>query len=411
MNDLRRKAARLLGAALVTATGAGLASLASGGSTAHADPSFATSFAGVGADTGQDLFDAYSGADPAPAPTSGGSTSATKFYTPLSSSASTGDLTISSWDALPVGGVASQGYCVTTKLGGPSFDRPNGSTAGINALIDANNSTGWEATQASDPSCTNAPVSVVGQIDFARSARGPKTTGGNLTFIPYARDAIAYAYYDDGDGNTDLPDLTTAQLEAIYTSASGSASIGGDTVDACLPTETSAVATNFEKAIGASATQAEAASTASGCGLSIQQNNGDQFYTFASTLPAGTDAVIPFSVGSWISQNNGVALDLSATARTAGVTLGAANSVSPYEGTGTSLTPNPTYYSNALFGVSLYVVVPTTSISGIDANLALESLFVGSSSAICSTAGQDEAVTYGLEDASNCGITSDTGDS
>jgi len=39
---------------------------------------------------------------------------------------------------------------------------------------DAINGTGWENTAGS---CTHTPVSVTGQIDFARAARGPKTSG------------------------------------------------------------------------------------------------------------------------------------------------------------------------------------------------------------------------------------------
>ena len=55
----------------------------------------------------------------------------------------------------------------------------------------------WENTSAS---CTNATVNVTGQINFARAARGPKTTGTTLTFVPFGRDAVAYLYYDHGDG-------------------------------------------------------------------------------------------------------------------------------------------------------------------------------------------------------------------
>ena len=42
---------------------------------------------------------------------------------------------------------------------------------------------------------------MAGQINFARAARGKKTAGTILTFIPFARDAVAYMYYDNGTGD------------------------------------------------------------------------------------------------------------------------------------------------------------------------------------------------------------------
>ena len=179
------------------------------------------------------------------------------------------------------------------------------------------NGTGWENPTVSQ-SCTGASVSVTGQIDFARAARGPKTTGSLLTFIPYGRDAVAVLVFDHNDGA--LASLTTAQLKSIYSSSTGRTSIGGDTVEGCLTISGSAPRSNLETAIGVSDTTAEAEAQQDSCDQ-IQQNSGNAFYSAVSSLPTGTDAIVPISSGDWIAQNNGVAVDESKTARTNGLTL------------------------------------------------------------------------------------------
>ncbi len=165
-----------LAAALAIASGtAGMAVLIAVGTSAQADPSFVSAYAGVGADVTQDVYAGLSGASPAPP------ASNTTFYTPLHSSGATNNKTIDSFDASPQGGTTTNPGCITTKLGGPSFDRPNSTTAGIAALLDAVNGTPWENTSAS---CTGAGVNVTGQIDFARAARGPKFGRHDTHFRP-----------------------------------------------------------------------------------------------------------------------------------------------------------------------------------------------------------------------------------
>ncbi len=294
--------------AVVSGT-AGLATLTAMTTSAQADPSFVSAYAGVGADVTQDVYAGLSGASPAPP------ASTTHFYLPLASSGATNSKTIDSFDAAPAGGTTLNPGCITTKLGGPSFDRPNSTTAGIAALLAAVNGTGWQNSSAS---CTGAAVNVTGQIDFARAARGPKSSGTTLTFVPFARDALGVLEFDHGTGH--LATLTTAQLTALYSSSTGTSTINGDTVYACLTISGSTPRSNLESAIGVSDSTANTAANAAGCN-NIQQNSGDNFYTFASTLPSGSDAVIPISSGSWIGQANGVGVDRSSSARAGGVDL------------------------------------------------------------------------------------------
>src|ERR1700728_3577969 len=184
---LHHRSVRIAAALAVACSLAGMADVVAATTQAQADPASVTAYAGVGADVTQDLYAGLGGASPAPPSAS------TTFFTPLHSSNATNNMTIQSFDANPPGGTTLNPGCITTKVGGPSFDRPNSTTAGIAALLDAVNGTGWENASAS---CTNTPVSVTGQIDFARAARGPKTTGTTLTFVPYGRDALGFLVLD-----------------------------------------------------------------------------------------------------------------------------------------------------------------------------------------------------------------------
>ena len=398
----------MLLAAGVLGTAAAAAGLG-GGSPAHADPAYyAGSFIVVGGDGLQDVFDAFAGEAPSPPAANA------QFYTPLHSSSATNNETISSFDAYPPGGSTSAPGCITTKLGGPSFDRPTSSSNGIKALNAAVSGSGWEASTAS---CTNALVNVTGQIDIARSASGPSTTGTTLTFIPFARDGVGYAYYDHGTGNASS--LTTAQLNALYSSSTGSITLAsGDTLLACLALPGSALRKTFEAAISVTDSVATTAATANGCN-SLPQNNGNALYGQFGTggtnpLAAGTDVIVPFFASSWIAQADQIGTDNTGTARTNGVGIGTIDGIAPITGTIPNLLPNTPYYQSG-YGSNDYVVVPTNKVSGAFKNNALVSLFAGATSAICSTAAQNTVHLFGYDSLTSsegtCGDTTKTGNS
>jgi hypothetical protein len=326
-------------------------------------------------------------------------TGGSDYYTGLHSDIASGSKSIASWDAIPCGGSASAPGCITTKLGGPSFDRPNGSSNGIAALshavdpVPANNT--WQASTAS---CTGAPINVAGQIDFARSSRGPNNTTTNaLTYIPFARDGVSYAYVKNGA--QDISALTTANLTALFNGGTGTINVGGDTVRACIPQTGSGTLKFFDAAIGVTDANAQAAATASGCfvGTGVEENGANAFLTRANAVNVTDDFVIAFSAGSWISQANQVALDRSATARASGkVDLGNPDSIGgvgakPYTGVAPNEQPNSTYYNFVAgtdpvgtYGRNLYVVVSTPKI-GLTGDAGLKSLFAGGTAAICQT--------------------------
>jgi hypothetical protein len=324
-----------------------------------------------------------------------------------------GHKTISSYDAIPAGGSASAPGCITTKPGGPAFDRPNGSGNGIAALshaFDTPANSGWQASASNPPSCTvgtlNPAPSVSGQIDFARSSRGPKVAGTALDYIPLFRDAVDFAFFK-ANGTADISTLSLTQLQTLYSNtATGTITVGADTVKACLPQSGSGTRSFFLGAIGvADAGTADVAATAAGC--NGQEENGAN--TFATTAAACIDAVIPFSAGSFISQiNPGNATDRSSTGVAAGVDLGIINpggpgAVKPYTGVATAppIAIDSTYYSNTTFGRDLYAVISQSKCGATCGGAGLgdpglKSLFAGATSAVCSAAAQTTANNFGF---------------
>lgn len=375
-----------------------------------ADPGFVSSYVGVGSDTLQDLFNAYQGVEPSPGAET---TQQVQGFTPLFSSLATKNKTVSSFDAVDPANPTTPG-CITAKLNGASFDRPNGSSDGVTALSHALDGTGWSKAGV----CANVAGNVTGQIDFARSSRDHNAVAGtNLTFIPFARDALSFAFFDHNTGHLAL--LTKTQLNQLYTSATGTITVGTDTVKACITQNGSGTTKFWETAIGVTSSQAETASQASGCttapSSTLEENGGNAFDTFATGLPAGTDAVVDFSVGSWIAQANGAALDRSATARADHIDLGAIDPGTgslgkPYSGTPGTEVPSTTFYGDTTFGRNIFVVVSTSRLSGLHADAGLVSLFSGTSSSICSTAAQTTAHTFGFDSLTaaegTCGDTS-----
>jgi hypothetical protein len=411
---LRTRSIRIVAALAVASGTAGLASLTalSSTSSAQADPLASTAEVGIGADVLQDVFDGLAGA-------SAPGTTYTHFFTPLSAGSANGYTTIQSFDAFPQGGSTLNPGAITTKAGGPAFDRPNSTTNGIAALEDEVKGNTWENSTASQ-SYTHTQVNLTGQINFARAARGPKGTSTDLTWAPFARDAVAYLYYDHGDGALD--NLTTAQLKNLYDG--NTTTIGGDTVDACLTLSGSAPRSNLETAIGL--TDATASEFADPSCSQIQQNSGNAFYSFASGLASGTDAIIPISAGDWIGQANGYDVDESNTARAAGLTLGSVTDGSsalgqPFTGTAPNLLPNTTYYQDTNFGYNVYTVLPTNVLSGFTEDSSLVSLFTNTATspannaAICQSAIQTQINKFGFDSLTagegSCGSTTQTGNS
>ncbi|MGW4912447.1 Ig-like domain repeat protein [Streptomyces sp. NPDC004270] len=313
----RTRSTAALVAAAVVAGGLALAS------PAYADPTPAGTFrqlVGVGSDTTQDVMNALAG------DTVNGTSYAS---TALKSSTGAG---LASYDAI---GSAT----IQTRSGGPSFNRPNGSGPGRTALSDSLTGDKFNDT------------TVAGQVDFARSSGGPSNLVGNaLTYIPFARDAVGVAVRGTG-----LDTLTVGQLFDIY-KAGSTHTLNGQTVHPVLPQLGSGTRKFFLAAIGLNEGTVDTTLP------TVQENQANAALTQDGTL-------VPFSVGSWIAQNNHIAPDYSSTAVAAGAHLasiqlptdvgGVTSPVTTVDG---KLAPVPHYYENSTFGRDVYNVVPTRAI-------------------------------------------------
>lgn len=232
--------------------------------------------------------------------------------------------TLGSFDAF---GSAS----IQTKSAGPYFYRPAGSGDGRNALISSITGAAWHG------------VTITGQVDIARSSSGPGTnasTEGDLAYVPYGRDAVAYAYYGPA---ADLGNLTTAQLKAIYESNTD-VTIGGTVVKPLIPQSSSGTRSFFLGAIGVTTLGSTVSSSYNGVTNTLPENNG--------SVLTEVGQIVPFSAASWIAQANGAA----PSSLTANGALGSINGIAPFTGSGTSLVPNTAFYSTS-YGRDTYLIV------------------------------------------------------
>lgn len=341
---------RLSAAMVAAAVVSGTLALAS---PASADPTPAGTFrqlVGVGSDTTQDVTNALAGDT-----VNGTSYSATG----VKSASGAG---IASYDAIEPG-TGALGTKITTRSGGTTFLRPNGSGGGRTAL-----------SESLTGDLDSSGASVKGQVDFARSSGGPSSSGTSFTYIPMARDAVGVAVKGSG-----LDTLTVKQLHDIYIGSLHE--VNGQTVHPVIPQDGSGTRKFFLNAIGVASGDVPVSMTV------VQENQADAALT-------EDGALVPFSVGSWIAQNNGVAPDYSKTAVAAGghlasvVLPGDSGATSPVTTVNGKVAPVTAYYENATFGRDVYNVVPSRAIdpTSIFYDKDLYDVFVTSGSHVAATA-------------------------
>ncbi|MDR0592036.1 MAG: substrate-binding domain-containing protein [Bifidobacteriaceae bacterium] len=269
---------------------------------------------------------------------------------------------------------------IQTREDGVVFNRPNGSGNGLRALTASINPDGDNTWPVS------GGIEIEDQLDFARSSSGPGVEGTDLTFIPFAADAVSYAYSDYGDASVPTG-LTLDDLADIY---KGDVTTYLDkngvtrTYIPRLPQTGSGTRNFFLSSIGL--TDADV----SWIGDLVQENDGSQIDAIGE--------LVPFSVASWIAQNNRVVPNTIAGNI---VGLGAIDDdflgvVPPVR----FAALNPAFPVDRL----VYNVVETSRLSGTSAeDVLLQDTFKGASSEVC----QASAVitTYGFGTIPNCGDT------
>jgi len=88
--------------------------------------------------------------------------------------------------------------CIVTKAFGARFGRPNGSSDGVKALSRSIDGGTYTSTTTTCPD--NTARVITGYVDIARSSSGGTVNAnGELLYIPFGRDAFAYAYHSGSD--------------------------------------------------------------------------------------------------------------------------------------------------------------------------------------------------------------------
>ncbi|MFI6058428.1 hypothetical protein [Streptomyces sp. NPDC051286] len=250
---------------------------------------------------------------------------------------------------------------IKTRAVGCEIARPNGSSAGINAL-------------------RNAVDNKTGCLDFARSSRGvADSSTTDLTWIPFGKDAVTYAVR----GDSALPKaLTKAQLVNIYTCKTKS--LNGVPLTPLLPQSGSGTRSFFLGQLGLTE------STFGSCvDDTVQEHNGE-------ALDSAGD-IAPYSVAQYIAQGNEIP---GVVDRRGAAVLGSLNGVQPQLADGTLNTAFP-------FNRDIYNVVPTAKVTGADPTMT--AAFVGSTSKVCAQTAVIK--TYGFGTIANCGDTTLKGES
>ncbi len=397
---LTSKTTKALAAGLaLTALGAGLMN-----GSASADPAQFKAFVGVGSDTTQDVMNALSGR------------SNGILFTPLKSSNATGGTQVISFDATAASAGAGDN-CITTKTGAPSFTRPNGSSAGRRAVSRAIDGTKYGSAEC------GGLKDVAGLVDFARSSSGPTPgdTGTVLTYIPFGRDGMSFAYYRKN--GTPVTTLTRAQLTTLFTT--GPQTIDGVRIVPC-GIQTSSGTFEFWNRVTTATVAQEATATTLCNGLvpdpltggRAQESDGVDLKNRGEALAAlagesNSQVIVGFSAGQFVARSNGFATP----APPAGVGIGSisdngsgVNLGSPITGTAPNLAPSSTFFSDSVFGRRVFNVFPTAVITG-PGNADLKSLFVDTdagapnTAVICNAPYTVTIESLGFLPASDCGST------
>ncbi|MGO4785529.1 hypothetical protein [Cryobacterium sp. W22_MBD10_FK3] len=289
---------------------------------AHADP-VSNSYSIVGSDTLEDVVSALANGTAI----SGASVRSTANST-----------TIGSFDA------TGSPY-ITTKTSGVRFGRPNGSGDGVKAL--SRSIDGSKYTSATPGSPAN--VVITGQVDIARSSSGgTKDANGELLYVPFGRDAIAYAYKGAASG---IDSITASQMKSLYECSAGF-QIGGTTVTPIIPQGGSGTRKDFISKIGVTETSMLTVAEG-GCVVEGQEHD-------ATTLTA--ESVMPMAVSRWIAMNTGASYDKRGTGALGSLVSGQA----PVTGAGSAMVPNPAYYADTTWGRDTFLVVQYARVNSAD---------------------------------------------
>lgn len=320
-----------------------------------------------------------------------------------------GNKVIASYNALGTSGFQSRNTAACTYKGNPKPGDPlpgssasdyvegyraNGSGNGVNALNDA-----WVTPAHTTNGC----------LDFARasSVQSAKTVG--MTYIPYAKDAVAFAV----TASSNLPRLLSyADLQAMYNCTYPGFTGGTPQYHALLPQAGSGTRKFWLSKLGITETQISNNNAAGNTCVSDQKSRTGLGGTNPIEEHQGSilddNTIVPISIAQYIAQSQGSIAD--ARGRSVLGTIVDANSTGSTPATQFSLpaSMNASYGTvtgGVAFSRDVYNVIPTQTVGNATYPL-LNSTFVGSGSSICQNSAT--ILKYGFGLASNCGDTSTT---
>jgi ABC-type phosphate transport system substrate-binding protein len=240
--------------------------------------------------------------------------------------------------------------CIVTKAFGARFGRPNGSSDGVKALsrsIDGGNYTSGTTTCPDNTSRV-----ITGYVDIARSSSaGTVNAAGELLYIPFGRDAFAYAYHSASDA-AGITTLTKAQLEGFFECTVRT--LDGKTITPVIPQDGSGTRKDFIAKINV--TEATLLTVAEGgCVVEGQEHDGRSLTV--------ANAIMPMSASRWVAMTTGMTASKIGSAVLAGI---ADVGTSPVTGTGADMVPNSAYYADSTFGRDTYLVVEYARVNPTD---------------------------------------------
>ena len=272
--------------------------------------------------------------------------------------------------------------CITTKTGLERMARPNGSTDGAAALSRSIDGTVFKSAFAGStcdrntiapnlPTTAGNLTTILDYVDMARSSSTPSGsklysgaagtyTTPTLAYVPFGRDAFAYAYHSASDAVGIGAGFTAAQLKAFFECTVRT--FDGKTITPVIPQAGSGTRSAWLTAIDSSETGLLTVGEAGGCVVEGQEHDG-------RSLP-GANSIMPMSVSRWVAMENGLSVQKKGSAVLAGLVTGQVP-VTVVDGV---TIPNADYYADTKWGRETWIVVSFNRITlgapGYDANLA-----------------------------------------
>ena len=242
--------------------------------------------------------------------------------------------------------------CIVTKAFGARFGRPNGSSDGVKALSRAIDGGTYTSTTTACPD--NTARTITGYVDIARSSSGGTTNeNGELLYIPFGRDAFAYAYHS-GSTAAGIETLTKAQLISFFDCSVRV--LDGKTITPVVPQAGSGTRKDWLSKLGLTETTLVTVAE-SGCVVEGQEHDGNSLTVINS--------IMPMSASKWVAYSTGMTASKIGSAVLAGI-RDTGFSEDPVTGTGVNMVPNSAYYANSTWGRDTYVVVEYARVNPTD---------------------------------------------